>query len=363
MAIKDFAAFELFVEPIVAVKANDKIFYMNLAAKKLFGEKYLNEDATLIFSRRLLMGTGEVTTGSFMFKKRSYIATLVKINGFRTIVTRPSKPGTQIRSELESLYYEPLLSVMKSASANIQSRVNSIKLKKYKLTDIMLKSDVGVIDQAGSAMTRLIDHIDYITCDDESGTDIELFDLYECIGELATIAATLTEHKNLSINFRADSDTSSFYGNKRLVRILLLNILSNSIKHSPVGSIISVKAEEPEEGLFEITIVDSGDGIPAEKQKHLFKPFEARDMREFFDGAGLGLAVVKKAAEYHNGGVFVSSDNFGTSVTVTLRSFERKELTVREPRPENYDLRRLVFTELSDAVDIQDFIEQSASKE
>lgn len=360
MAMQDFAAFELFVEPIVAVKSNDKIFYMNLAAKNLFGEKYLKEDATLIFSRRLLMGSGEVTTGSFMFKKRSYIATLVKINGFRTIITRPSKPGAQLRSELEALHFEPVLSVMKSASANIQSRVKSIKLKKYKLTDSMLRSDVGIFDHACSAMTRLINHIDYLTHDDDRESEIELFDLYECLGELATMAATLSEHKNLSINFRADSDSATFYGNKRIVSVLVLNILSNSIKHSPKGSIISMKAEEPESGLFEITVTDSGDGITAEKQPHLFKPFEARDSSEYFDGAGLGLAVVKKAAEYHNGCVFVSSDNFGTSVTVTISSFEQKELTVREPRPASYDLKRLALVELADAVDIQDFIEKSA---
>lgn len=83
------------------------------------------------------------------------------------------------------------------------------------------------------------------------------------------------------------------------------NLLTNAIRHNPVGSLLSVGITD-EPGCIEIQIADNGAAIPEALARNLFEPFvSGSDSRSSSSGTGLGLAIVSKVMEQHSGEVFV----------------------------------------------------------
>jgi PAS domain S-box-containing protein len=103
---------------------------------------------------------------------------------------------------------------------------------------------------------------------------------------------------------------------KKILRNVLLNILSNAIKYSPEDKEINVTAEVVND-IAKISVKDEGIGIPAEAQKDLFgKFFRARNVSNI-QGTGLGLNIVKRYLELIDGHIsFVSMEGKGTTFTV-----------------------------------------------
>ena len=120
------------------------------------------------------------------------------------------------------------------------------------------------------------------------------------------------------ITFTNGEVHNSFWGDANLLRQIMTNLLTNSIKYSPQGNQIAVKLlAEPEQII--ISINDRGIGIPQADQGRLFEPFSRASNVGTIPGIGLGLAIVKKAVELHRGTISLQSVvEVGTTVTVTF---------------------------------------------
>jgi PAS domain S-box-containing protein len=107
---------------------------------------------------------------------------------------------------------------------------------------------------------------------------------------------------------------------KRAVKQILLNLLSNALKFTPEGGHIFVSATE-EENQIALAVRDTGIGIPTEQLPRLGRPFEqvCANASLAKGGTGLGLALVRALAEKHGGNMQISSaEGEGTTVTVRL---------------------------------------------
>ena len=103
-------------------------------------------------------------------------------------------------------------------------------------------------------------------------------------------------------------------GNPVLLREAFSNIFANAMDAMKDGGRIDVAATRSEEQVV-VRISDSGEGIPAEMEGHLFEPFHSTKAH----GSGLGLFAAKHILELHNGNVEIESKlGKGTTVTVTL---------------------------------------------
>jgi PAS domain S-box-containing protein len=101
---------------------------------------------------------------------------------------------------------------------------------------------------------------------------------------------------------------------------VLLNLLTNAIKFSPDGGVVTVRAR-PDGGDVTVTVADTGIGIPIEEQEQLFTRFYRSSLAEqrAIRGTGLGLAISKAIVEQHGGRIdVVSSAGRGTTVTLSL---------------------------------------------
>ncbi len=101
---------------------------------------------------------------------------------------------------------------------------------------------------------------------------------------------------------------------QHLTQRVLSNLITNAVQAMPDGGNLTVSAAA-EKGTITIAVHDTGDGIPVTMKETLFSPLTTGKAK----GTGLGLAVVKRIIEAHNGTItFVSEEGKGTTFTVRL---------------------------------------------
>jgi len=110
-------------------------------------------------------------------------------------------------------------------------------------------------------------------------------------------------------------------GDRRQLEQVLLNLLGNAVKFTPHGGTVTASAHHVGEGWVELTVTDSGIGIPRNEQGQLFtRFFRASNATErAAQGAGLGLSIVSSIVSAHGGEVTLeSTEGEGTVVSVRL---------------------------------------------
>ncbi len=119
-----------------------------------------------------------------------------------------------------------------------------------------------------------------------------------------------------------DQDTKGLVDAK-LMRSILSNLLSNSIKYSPDGGQIKIVLNlDAESIIFEVT--DQGIGIALEDQKQIFEPFHRGKNVRNIAGTGLGLIVAKKCVDLHDGSISLKSAvDQGTTVAIRLKRYNQ----------------------------------------
>jgi PAS domain S-box-containing protein len=141
--------------------------------------------------------------------------------------------------------------------------------------------------------------------------DIPSF-ISEIISEMEFLAVN-----NQIIQYKHEGET---IGNldKKLLKNILFNLISNAIKFSPEGGIIDIKSCI-EDSKFKISVQDHGIGISKEDQKNLFERFFRGHNAMHIQGTGLGLSIIAKYAELMNGTInFESQENRGTTFTTII---------------------------------------------
>lgn len=116
------------------------------------------------------------------------------------------------------------------------------------------------------------------------------------------------------------SGPAVFNTDKRMLKNILLNLLSNGIKFSGEGKVISLETYQ-EHHQLKIVIKDQGIGIPEEDQQHLFTTFFRAANASNIQGTGLGLTIIKRYVNLLHGEIGLQSVlEEGTTITVKLPS-------------------------------------------
>lgn len=103
---------------------------------------------------------------------------------------------------------------------------------------------------------------------------------------------------------------------------VLDNLLSNALKFSPEGGVVKVQMRpDPQAGVLEVSVSDTGPGVAPEDLPHIFERFyQGRTKVRHTAGSGLGLALVKKVVEAHGGRIWIESEKGkGATVRFILR--------------------------------------------
>ncbi|MCW5695262.1 MAG: PAS-domain containing protein [Bauldia sp.] len=156
--------------------------------------------------------------------------------------------------------------------------------------------------------------------------ETEPLDLSEMVDEAIRVAAQASGNELTVTDDVADG--LAMEGDRRAMKQILLNLLSNAAKFTPTGGRVTVRARRCCDAVV-ITVADSGIGIPRDALAKLGKPFEQvqNQFTKSHKGSGLGLAITRSLAELHGGAMRIfSREGVGTIVSVRLPA--------RQPAPQ-----------------------------
>lgn len=209
------------------------------------------------------------------------------------------------------------LSVIRTAAA--------VTLEKPQRNESEYREALTMIDRQAIRLARIVEDMFTLARADAGKRELKLRDFYldELVAETSHAAAVLAERKGVVVECNTDKE-APYRGDEDLLRQMMLNLLDNAIKHTPSGGKISLRLSQNDSRHL-ITIEDSGRGIPAEAQPHVFERFyradSARTRSEPANGsgAGLGLSIARWIAEAHNGSLnLVHSDDTGSLFSISL---------------------------------------------
>jgi protein-histidine pros-kinase len=137
----------------------------------------------------------------------------------------------------------------------------------------------------------------------------EPVDLAKVMGEVREILRTLAVQKRIAIEVTVAPGLSRIVADPARLKQILFNYLSNSLKFTPDGGRVAVRASPEGEDRFRIAVEDTGVGIEPEDLKRLFIEFQQLDgsASKKHQGTGLGLALTRRLAVAQGGEVGVTS--------------------------------------------------------
>jgi PAS domain S-box-containing protein len=191
-----------------------------------------------------------------------------------------------------------------------------------------------IIERQVQQLTRLVDDLLDVTRISRGKVQLkrEKLDLRALARQAHDDRRDLFERSGHDLVLELPSDPLFVFADPTRLAQVIGNLLQNAAKFTPPGSRTTLAVRAVDERNAEISVADTGTGIPPEILAHLFEPFVQgeRTLDRSAGGLGLGLALVKGLAELHGGTVRATSGGPGTGarfvVTVPL---ERR----REPRP------------------------------
>ncbi len=148
----------------------------------------------------------------------------------------------------------------------------------------------------------------------------EVFELAALLRECEIMMTPLARRAPVRLAVTRPEPSPRLFADRRKIKQVLINILSNAVKYSRPGGLVELAAR-PEDGGLAIVVLDQGIGVDEAQIELAFRPFSrlAGETRNRAEGAGLGLPLARRFAELHGGTLRIAARRgAGTRVTLWL---------------------------------------------
>nr|WP_298689325.1 ATP-binding protein [uncultured Dongia sp.] len=217
-----------------------------------------------------------------------------------------------------------------------------LDLKLYgPLGDTRYSEYVGHINQSGKHLLELInDILDLSKIEAEKvNLNFDVHDIRPLIDGCLAMVRPAADEQGLIVQPPAGSGPVLLDCDKRAFNQMLLNLLSNAIRHTPPQGLVAVAIDPAANGDLVVSVRDTGSGIPEKTLPHLFSPFGIRSAHTAElghggrNGTGLGLSITRGLIRLHNGEVAVETKlGVGTCMSLTFPA-ERVRVAAPEMPP------------------------------
>lgn len=204
--------------------------------------------------------------------------------------------------------------------------------------DLLMEGEMGlvtphqqeallIVAEKTDEITRLIEDIITLQRIDAGNLQLEKVSLAEMIKTAVASHTLVADKKGMRIAPQIpDGIADLAFVDKQRINQVLDNIIGNALKFSPDGGIITVTLFE-EGDMIGIAVSDQGVGVPEDKRERIFERFYQVDgsARRRFGGTGVGLAIVKRIVDAHQGHIWVESEvREGSTFFITLPKAARQ---------------------------------------
>jgi two-component system sensor histidine kinase BaeS len=142
----------------------------------------------------------------------------------------------------------------------------------------------------------------------------------------ASAMAETAERANVALKIDLDPDLPAVTVDGQRISQVLINLLSNAIRHTPPKGEVRVSAEATHDQI-RVHVQDSGSGIPEQALPHIFDRFFRVDpsRSRSSGGSGLGLAIARQLVIAHRGEIWAENNDLGATFTFTLPLAPKRE--------------------------------------
>ncbi len=221
----------------------------------------------------------------------------------------------QLRNDLISMIYHDL----RSPLANIISSLDVLRS--------MLPENDAAIESVMQIAVRSTERIQRLTNSLldvhrlESGKAVvsqEIIGLAALAQDAVDAVRLVAEAKQHTVEVNLPDDLPALFVDSDMIRRVLINLMENAVKYTPNNGHICLEARALD-GWVEVSVVDSGPGIPESEQELIFHKFTRLGNRESAKGLGLGLTFCRLAVQAHGGRIWVKSkEGVGSRFSLTL---------------------------------------------
>jgi PAS domain S-box-containing protein len=203
-------------------------------------------------------------------------------------------------------------------------------MHKTALVDPKVQDLVGLMQRQVEHLTRIVDDLLEVSRITQGRIQLQQEPIFvgSAVYGAVEAVADMVESRQQRLEVSVPAGMTWVYGDATRLSQILVNILNNASKYTPEGGRI-VAGVRADEDLVTITIEDSGTGISADLLPNVFELFSQGDrtLDRSNGGLGIGLSLVKKLVEMHDGKISVQSPGpgMGTTVTVCLPRLHQHE--------------------------------------
>lgn len=188
----------------------------------------------------------------------------------------------------------------------------------------LARTQLEEIGKNGRILLEMVDNV-LETARIQVGSEklnLEWIDLGDVVGMVEASSAPLAAKKSIEFSTFVSPDVPLIRGDWEKIRRILVNLVSNAIKFTDRGGSVHVEISyDADAETVSLAVVDSGIGIPEDKQSLVFERFSQENMSTVrrYGGSGLGLSLVKELSQMLGGSVSLkSARGSGSTFTVQL---------------------------------------------
>ena len=322
-------------ESLIIIDENKNLLSVNNSARELFnskrdliGENILNlirdEDLLKLIDDALMGSSVESITNIGDREFKFYVNPVFEDKKVRGVVIlfideTEEIRALRLREEFSSNVSHELKTPLTSICGFSELLVNGMvdddnKEEFYKL----------IYDDSKRLLNLIEDIMKISGLESEEAFSREEIKLNELIRDILRAQRNLIDEKNIAVSLDGDG---LVYENKTMMWELFANIINNGLKYNKDGGKLDIKISEDEKN-YEVSIVDTGIGIPSKDLARIFERFYRVDKSRSrkIGGTGLGLSIVKHVLQSIDGKLEISSKlGMGTSFKVILRKDRREK--------------------------------------
>jgi signal transduction histidine kinase len=198
------------------------------------------------------------------------------------------------------------------------------------------RETIAVVDETFARMPVLIEKVLNVARLERTGMVLkkELLDLSQVVGSVYKLISPIANEKGISVNLHgAEGGGLKIKGDKERLSELFMHLIENGVKYNRRGGTVEITCTAPNKilllrsaslwkilGWIEVSVVDTGIGIPEDEMENIFKRYYRVDKsRSKVTGDGLGLSIAKAIVDAHEGRLEVESEfGKGSKFTVHL---------------------------------------------
>lgn len=257
-------------------------------------------------------------------KSKDEIADLA--GNFDRMRTQIKKQIERIKSDRDRLikleghrkaFFDSITHEMKTPLTIISGYSQLIINNDFKDKELIVKAIHKIKEESETMYEMILEALEVSKLESEiDNKDMERVDVSGLLKDVCNDMAVKADKYKITIEKDIEENVI-LEGIAAELKRVFINLIDNSIKYGNVSSVIDIKLRQERDSCI-VSVQDKGRGIPEEKLNRIFEPFYRSDNKSREKGSfGLGLSIVKKIVDKHNGQVYIKSE-YGKGTIVTI---------------------------------------------